>query len=127
MPDLVGMIPARRRRSCTVAHGMQGMAWIRDIKGILTVQVIRQYFQLYQRLQTVQLRLGVHDQLVWRWSPNGCYSSRSAYAALMLGQSFVLGSKELWKTRAPNNYRFFVWLVLLGRCWTADRLHRHGL
>jgi hypothetical protein len=23
--------------------------------------------------------------------------------------------------------RFFVWLVLHGRCWTSDKLHRHGL
>jgi hypothetical protein len=127
MPDLAGTIPARRRRNCTVAYTMQGLAWIRDIKGALTVQVIMQYLQLFQMLQSVQLRPGAHDQLVWRCNPNGCYSSRSAYAALMLGQSSVLGCKELWKTKAPNNCRFFVWLVLLGRCWTTDRLHRRGL
>jgi hypothetical protein len=23
--------------------------------------------------------------------------------------------------------KFFAWLVLHGRCWTSDRLHRHGL
>jgi hypothetical protein len=106
---------------------MQGLAWIRDIKGALIVQVVMQYLQLFQRLQSVQLRPGAHDQLVWRWNPNGCYSSGSAYTSLMLGQSSVLGCMELWKTKAPNNCRFFVWLVLLGRCWTADRLHRRGL
>jgi hypothetical protein len=44
-----------------------------------------------------------------------------------LGQSSLLGAKELWKTKAPNKCRFFVWLVLHARCWTADLLHRHGL
>jgi hypothetical protein len=45
----------------------------------------------------------------------------------MLGQSSVLGVKELWKTKAPNNYRFFIWLVLLGRCWMVDRLEHCGI
>jgi hypothetical protein len=44
---------------------MQGMSWIWDIKGALTVRVIVQYLQLYQRLQMVQLTLGVQDRLVW--------------------------------------------------------------
>jgi hypothetical protein len=79
------------------------------------------------RLQTIQLIPDGKDRLEWRWSPDGSYSSRSAYAALMLGQSAVLGTKELWKTSPPNNCRFFVWLALHGRCWTAERLHRHGI
>jgi hypothetical protein len=127
MSDLADTIPARRRHNCMVAYAMQGLAWIRDIKGAQTVQVIMQYLHLFQRLQSVQLHSGAHDQLVWRWNPNGCYSSCSAYATLMLGQSFALGSKELWKTKAHNNCRFFAWLVLLGRCWTTDQLHRRGL
>jgi hypothetical protein len=39
----------------------------------------------------------------------------------------VLGATEPWKTRAPNKCRFFVWVVPLNRCWTAERLHRHGI
>jgi hypothetical protein len=27
---------------------------------------------------------------------------------------------------ASSKYRFF-WLILHGRCWTSERLHRHGL
>jgi hypothetical protein len=69
----------------------------------------------------------MEDTLRWHWSADGAYSSRSAYAALLLGQSAVLGAMELWKMRAPNNYRLFMWLALLGRCWTAERRQRHGL
>jgi hypothetical protein len=28
---------------------------------------------------------------------------------------------------APNKYKFFVWLVLLRRCWMMDRWYRRGL
>jgi hypothetical protein len=42
-------------------------------------------------------------------------------------ESSVMGVKELWKSRAPNKCRFFIWLSLLGRCWTTDRLVKNGL
>jgi hypothetical protein len=71
--------------------------------------------------------LVVEDTLHWCWSVDGIYSSRSAYAALLLGQSAILQTKELWKIKAPNNCRFFIWLALLGRCWTVKRRRRHGL
>jgi hypothetical protein len=30
-----------------------------------------------------------------------------------MGQSIILGAKELWKTMSPSKRHFFVWLVLL--------------
>jgi hypothetical protein len=46
---------------------------------------------------------------------------------LFLRQHSVQGSKELWRIPAPNKCQFFLWLVLLGRCWTSERLQQHGL
>jgi hypothetical protein len=51
----------------------------------------------------------------------------SAYLAMFLGQSSVLGAKELWKIKAQGKCLFFGWLVLLGRFWTFERLQRHSL
>ncbi|KAF8722498.1 hypothetical protein HU200_022325 [Digitaria exilis] len=36
-------------------------------------------------------------------------------------------SKGIWKSRAPNKCKFFLWLALHDRCWTVDRRRRHGL
>jgi hypothetical protein len=55
------------------------------------------------------------------------YSVASAYGAMFLGSSSPLGAKQLWKTAAPPRVRFFFWLVMHGRCWTANRRFRHGL
>ena len=63
----------------------------------------------------------------WRWSSSGQYSTSSTYRAFFLGLTEQLGAKQLWKIKAPNKCRFFIWLVLHGRCWTSDRLQRHGL
>jgi hypothetical protein len=42
----------------------------------------------------------------------GQYSSSSAYAAMFLVQYVLLRAKELWKVRAPNEFRFFFWLAM---------------
>lgn len=46
---------------------------------------------------------------------------------MFLGSSQPVGAKEIWRTAAPPWVRFFFWLVLHGRCWTAERICRHGL
>jgi hypothetical protein len=67
------------------------------------------------------------DKFCWKWSSSGECSASSAYQAFFIGQSGVLGAKELHKTRAPPPPKFFDWLALLGRSWTSERLQRHNL
>jgi hypothetical protein len=67
------------------------------------------------------------DTFSWTFSPDQSYSAASAYGAMFLGSTIPLGAKQIWKTMAPPCVRFFFWLVLHGRCWTAERRFRHGL
>lgn len=46
---------------------------------------------------------------------------------MFLSETARAGARELWKTTAPNKCRFHFWLVLHDKCWTSDRLQRHGL
>jgi hypothetical protein len=127
VPELFAAVPLRRRGRRTLAVGLQADAWIRDIAGPFTVPVIVQYIELRQQVQQVALVPGSQDRLVWRWCASGCYSANSAHKFLFQGQKGVLGAKELWKVRAPNKCRFFLWLVLHQLCWTSEGLHRHAL
>ncbi|XP_066333343.1 uncharacterized protein [Miscanthus floridulus] len=52
------------------------------------------------------------------YAPNLAFFARSAS---------LLGAKELWKTKAPARVKFFFWLALHHRLWTAERRKRHGL
>jgi hypothetical protein len=51
----------------------------------------------------------------------------------MRNKAFFLGSitfepwKRLWKTWAPPKCKFFIWLAIRNKCWTADRLQKRGL
>ena len=57
----------------------------------------------------------------------GEYSAASAYGAMFFGSTPMLGAKIIWKTAAPPKARFFFWLAIHERCWTADRRFRHSL
>lgn len=69
----------------------------------------------------------MEDSLIWKWSSACQYSSSSSYKAMFLGQLALLGTKELWKVRASNEYKFFFWLAIQNKCWTSERPARHGL
>ncbi|OEL24169.1 hypothetical protein BAE44_0014812, partial [Dichanthelium oligosanthes] len=127
MGELVEAVSVRRRNSRSVASALQDHAWISDLFGPFTVPVIVQFLQLKQRLQGTVLDPASLDRVVWKWCPSGQYSCSSAYQAFFLGQSALLGAKELWKVRAPNEYRLFFWLAIQDRCWTFDRLRHHGI
>ncbi|OEL28368.1 hypothetical protein BAE44_0010616 [Dichanthelium oligosanthes] len=67
----------------------------------------------------VATALSEPDRVIWKWCPSGLYSCSSAYQAFFVGQSALLGAKELWKVKAPNEFRLFFWLAIQGRCWTS--------
>jgi hypothetical protein len=127
VPDLVAAVPMRKRSWHTVASALDHNAWIANISGALTVQVLLQFLQLAQLLDGVLLQQGMTDLFIWRWSPTGQYSMALACGTLFLGQAQLLGPKELWKSKAPNKCRFFVQLALQGRCWMVARRLKHGL
>jgi len=56
-----------------------------------------------------------------------CFSTASAYRAFFIGQTEIRGARCLKKARAPGKCKFIIWLVLHGRCWTAERRKRHNL
>lgn len=125
-PSIFEHVPVRIRKRRTVAEALLNKAWIRDISGALGVQAIREYLKLWSLLQNAGCNPSEQDVICWKWDSSGQYSSKSAYRALFLGR-VPFQSAPIWKSLAPPRCRFFLWLVALDRCWTADRLRRRGL
>lgn len=116
---------AGRRRSLKDALHLN--QWARDITGALTTQVLCQYIKVWEITRPIVLDPLRSDRFVWKWSADGHYSASSAYRAFFHGSSSLLGARELWRTRAPPKVKFFGWLALHKRLWTAARRKRHGL
>ena len=125
-PCLCNAVGPRIRSKRTVAQALQGGQWIRDITGALTVQVLLEYLQIWDRLGAIQLGQQP-DKICWRWSSDRIFSTASAYRAFFIGQHPIAGAKLIYKTRAPAKCNFFAWLALHDRCWMAHRRKRHNL
>ena len=117
--------PMRRKR--TVRDALLDHTWVRDIGGGLSATALAEYASLWDMLLDVQLDHSTPDRFVWKWSASGVFSCASAYASMFDGTAPLIGAKEIWKTSAPPKVRFFMWLLLHGRLWTAHRRWRHGL
>jgi hypothetical protein len=101
--------------------------WVRDIRGVLDAQVLMEYLQLWDVMETVSLAPGVSDQHLWTPSSYGQYSSRSAYRRFFICSVAFEPAHRIWKSWAPLKCKFFLWLASLNRCWTVVRLARRGL
>lgn len=125
-PAVFAGVP-KRKWGVTVAEALQGRSWVLHISGPRTLRMLAEFINLCQLLEHVQLEQGVPDVFACRLSTRGQYSASSAYGAMFFGCSRPLGARLVWKTSAPPRIKFFFWLVLHGRCWTAHRRWRHGL
>lgn len=125
-PKVVLMVSKRRLKACSVKEGLTGQ-WLRDCGLDMVEGALAEFFMLWHRLGAGALTLEQDDVLLWRWSGDGCYSSKSAYDAFFAGSTKASITQEIWRSRAPYNCKFFAWLASRNRCWTADRLQRRGL
>jgi len=110
-PCLVKAI-SRAGNMHTVAETLNNRAWVRDIVGALTTQVLCDYIRVWELVQDIVLQPLEPDRFVWKWTPNGSYSASSTYRAFFNGSCELLGAVELWKTLAPPKVKFF----FLARC-----------
>jgi hypothetical protein len=69
----------------------------------------------------------IPDRYKWKLTQDGSYSSKSAYKAFFVGSIKFSPWRRIWKTWAPPRCKFFIWLVVHNRVWTADRLARRNL
>ncbi|WVZ61528.1 hypothetical protein U9M48_011389 [Paspalum notatum var. saurae] len=124
-PNLFAAVP-NRFHCRTVAEGLLNRCWIKDIKRPLSVVAVQEYIDIWER--TAGIMLSDHpDQFLWRFSLDSQYSSATAYRACFLGATSLIGARVLWKTKVPSKIKFFAWLAIQDRCWTAERRRRHGL
>ena len=119
---------ASTRKRCTVKQALNNSAWISKIKMdvILTIPHIHEYIKLWVELRDVHLQEGMEDSIVWNLTSNGEYSTSSAYKAQFFGATHTNMNKLVWKAWAPPKIKFFAWLAIQNRLWTADRLEKRG-
>jgi hypothetical protein len=126
VPNLFRLVPKRAVKMHTVGQALTNRSWVADIRGALMVQVLVEYLAIWDLVDGLELRADVPDEHHWKLNPSGCYSSKSAYDALFVGTVKFSPWKRIWRSWVPSNCKFFIWLAILNRCWTSDRLAKRG-
>lgn len=126
-PNLVRAVAPRTRDTRTAREALQDNAWVDDVEGALTSEVIMKFVTLCNLLETVNLHSDTEDIVRWRWTSSGQYSASSAYSAFFPTLAVFPMAQQLWHSFAPMRCKFFIWLCLHRRAWTADRRLRRGL
>jgi hypothetical protein len=126
-PNLVLAVPKRVIQRRTVSQALSNRGWVADIKGALTVQVLIEFLKVWELVEGIVLHPDVPDHFSWKFSSSGQYSSKSAYNTMFTGSIKFPAWRRIWKTWAPANCKFFIWLAINNRCWTSDRLAKRGL
>jgi hypothetical protein len=125
-PRLFALIPKRLSRSLLVKDCLDGR-WLDDIPADLDALAIDQLLAVADRVEGLSITAGVPDIFRWNWGAKETYSAKACYLGMFHGSVEMAGALQVWKSRAPAKCRFFLWLALRDRCWTADRLERRGL
>jgi hypothetical protein len=99
--------------------------WMRGLQRLTTTEETRQFLQLWSRLNSVTLS-NREDELTWRFSANGEYSARSAYAMQFAGSFADYNWSKIWTSKTENRCKLFCWLFLQNKSWTADRIIKFG-
>lgn len=117
-----------RRKNRSVREAVLNGKWIDDVAFYLSVGLLREIFLLGQKIQSLQLDLTSEheDQIVWTLESSGKYSARSAYEIQFSGHITSNFPKLIWKAWATPRCKFFIWLLLQNRVWTAARLQLWG-
>lgn len=105
----------------TVDKALANNRWVRDLQGSLSNEALGEYFQLWEEVQGISLH-PTPDSIKWKLTGDGIFSTSSAYDLFCAMKEDCDHGALLWHTKAPSRVRFFMWLVLKGRCLTADNL-----
>jgi len=79
------------------------------------------FMVLWDAVQQIQLT-NTPDQIVWKWTANGAYTTKSAYLAQLKGTYCSFDAGAVWHAHAEGKQRFFAWLLVQSKILTADKL-----
>lgn len=111
-----------KRKNRSVKEAITGDKWVTDVDHNMTEQLIEDFLSLSSLLQDIVLLPHQEDRIIWLHTADQKYSSSSAYRLQFIGMTSSMTTASTWKTKAPPKCRFFTWLMLQNRIWTAARL-----
>jgi hypothetical protein len=105
-----------------VQKALQNNKWIAHIFPIQSHEELHEYVSLWTIVKQIQLVDGMEDSIVWRWTANGEYTTKSAYSIQFEGSFSKLRIMPIWKANAEPKCRFFAWTLMHKKILMANNL-----
>lgn len=116
-----GLFALARRKNLSIKDALNGNHWMRGLQRMNNELLIDQFIQLWELIQPLILS-NEPDAITWRLTNDGAYSAKSAYEAQFIGHIVAPLLHATWKVKAEPKVRFYLWLLLQNRNWTADQV-----
>jgi hypothetical protein len=110
----------------SVSRARRDNYWIAQVCPLTTGDEIREYVTLWEAIHTQEYNINTEDQIHWKWTANGEYSTQSAYRIQFQGRTKKFNIGPIWKAKTEPKCRFFAWLLLHRKILTADNLEKRG-
>jgi hypothetical protein len=113
----------------SIHEALSNNRWIQDLHfnhNDFSAAHIHEYCQLWCEVNQLRLMHNTPDLIKWKFTMSGQYTTQSAYQAQFYGSTCRNFNSIIWRAWAPPKCKFFSWLAVQNRVWTADRLARRG-
>jgi hypothetical protein len=84
-PNLFLIILKRISKRRAMGQALLNRVWVSDIQGALIVQVLAEFLRIWELVEGTILHPDVPDQICWKLSSTGQYSSKSSYDSMIIG------------------------------------------
>lgn len=96
-----------RRKKITVHPALTQNKWIDHVYPPTTQEEVTQFVRLWEALRGVVLNDMVEDDIRWKWTADGVYTTQSAYQAQFIGVFSRIKTTPIWKAKAEHKCHFF--------------------
>jgi hypothetical protein len=100
--------------------------WIDHIYPPTSQEEVIQYVRLWEAVRGVELDNSIEDEITWRWTADGEYTTQSAYQVQFIGVFSKIKITPIWRAKAERKCRFFAWTLLHKKILTANNLLKRG-
>ena len=96
-----------RRKKITVHQALKNEKWIDHIYPPTMHEEVTEFVKLWEALRGFTLNESVEDTIIWRWTADGEYTTKSAYQVQFIGVFSKIKLTPIWKAKAEQKCRFF--------------------
>jgi hypothetical protein len=105
---------------------MQRNKWVQHISPLSNLEELRQYLLLWEELGAVVRDENMTDDIKWRWTQDGQYTTQSAYKIQFMGRQKKISLRNIWTAKTEPKIKIFTWILLQYKILTANNLAKRG-